>query len=260
MNKYDDLFVKAQDSASTVTNLNSLTKYAKVMNIKTHNTCINESVGINGLITNTDLKFINIMCYNKDTLENIKGVIRCRTGDKIEDNVLLLDNRPKHFDILLSFTANKDINVMVKPKSNLKVVVQTLEGNSLYTTTYNESPLSYDISEIPNIIEPIISPVILGDYLNCYIKEDENKQNLLINAPVGGSVLPTRDSSIGFGSITKRWKEGHFCINFSLPCRSKEQIKTLDKINGSTFYCSDIKKIVTYHNGKYFSNGEEVIL
>ena len=52
MSKYDDLYVKTQNSASTVTNLNSLKKYAKVMNIKTHNTCINESVGINGLITN----------------------------------------------------------------------------------------------------------------------------------------------------------------------------------------------------------------
>lgn len=260
MSKYDDLYVKTQNSASTVTNLNSLSKYAKVMNIKTHNTCINESVGINGLITNTDLKFINIMCYNRNTLENIKGVIRCRTGDNIDDNVLLLDKRPQHFDILLSFTSNKDINLMVKPKANLKVVVQTLEGNSLYTTSYNESPLSYDISEIPNVIEPIISNAIFGDYLNTYIKEDENKQNIIMSTPVGGAILPSRDSSIPFGSTTKRWKEGHFSINFSLPCRTKEQIKALEKINGSTFYCSDIKKIVTYHNQKYFSNGEEIIL
>lgn len=254
---YDEVFIKNVNIPYSKLNVDgSTTSYAKIADIRTHLECDNSDAGQVGTISMVGMIMFRAFSYTKNTFEEAMYCLRVKTGLTDDENMLICNKKTKNFNIVLAINDDKTCSLYVRANKNESVKIQVLEGKQNYISFYSNLEYDAPIDSIKNVVDTKILPQSLGDTDNASVSISDDEMQIVVNTPVGGSVVPTRDSSVSFGSSSKRWRGGYFSYILQFPYKINEFPSEAE--NGYSFFHATLKKIVTYYNGKWYCNGEEV--
>ena len=238
----------------TVYNLDNSDNYAKICNIKTHINNNNDSITTSVFDTRT-LLFFNVFSFTSNTFSQTNLIVRIKTSETTQNNVFIT-KVPSNFKIVYTIENDGSYTFYVKCNSNERVKFQLIEGYDGFVTYYYDSPFNLTLTD-KTVKEPNIVNEPFGNDGTCTINVNETNTGIIVNTVVGGEgFIPSRDGSIPLGGPTKRFKGGYFTEQIALPFKTTGL--PANPINGTTFFHATSKKIVTYFNGKWYSNGAEV--
>lgn len=237
-------------------NISGSSNYAKLCNIKTHINNNNSSISTSVFDTRT-LLFFNVFSFTATTFNQTNLIIRLKTSETTSNNVFWT-NIPNNFKIVYVIETDGSYTFYAKCNKNEKVKLQLIEGYDGFVTYYYNSPFDSSLTE-KTTKEPNLINEVFGNDGTCSIKVNNTNTGIIIDiVPGGEGFVPSRDGSISLGSTTKRFKGGHFTDSLTFPMKDKHAVLT--PVDGTTYFHIDLKKIVTYYNGKWYSNGEEVTI
>lgn len=240
----------------TAYNTEGSENYAKICNIKTHIINSNDSIDTPVFDTKALLLF-NVFSFTANTFSQTNLIIRLKTSENNGNNVFIT-KVPSNFKIVYTIETDGSYTFYAKCNSNERVKFQLIEGFDGFVSYYYDSPFDFTLSD-ETVKEPNIINEQFGNDGTCSIKVNPTNTGIIIDTVAGGDgFIPSRDGSIPLGSSTKRFKGGYFTEQIAMPV--KVTGKPANPINGTTFFHATSKKLVTYYNGKWYCNGEEVTI
>lgn len=238
----------------TTFNTSRSTNYAKICNIKTHINNLNSEINTS-VFDNRTLLFFNVFSFTASTFSQTNLIIRLKTSET-SPNKVFITKTPSNFKIVYIVEADGSYTFYAKCSINEKVKFQLIEGYDGFVTYYYNSPFDQTLAD-KTIKEPIIIPEQFGNDGTCSLKANETNNGIVLDVVAGGiGLVPSRDGSIPLGGTTRRFKGGYFTEQIAMPVKITGTPTEL--INGTTYFQATTKKLLTYYNGKWYCNGEEV--
>lgn len=249
-------FVEKIGLPSTDYNTERSNNYAKLCNIKTH--IINKNTDIAQTTFDTRaLLFFNVFSFTGTSFEQTNLIIRLKTSESESSNKIFWTKVPKNFKIVYVIETDGSYTFYAKCNANEKVKLQLIEGYDGFVKYYYQSKFEHNLSG-STVKEPTIINEVFGNDGTCSIKINPTNTGIIIDTVVGGEgIQPSRDGSISLGSVNKRFKGGYFTEQVCFPALYRK-IPTTQIANGTTFFETYSKKLVTYYDGKWYCNGVEV--
>lgn len=249
-------YVEKVGLPGTSYNNSGSSNYAKICNIKTHiansNPMINKSI-----FDERSLLYFNVFSFTGNTFSQTNLIVRIKSSETSANSVFWT-KKPTTFDIVYVIESDGSYSFYAKCNQNEKVRLQLIEGFDGFVTYYYRTPFNIALNE-EDIKRPKLNNEFFGIDGECSIKINNENNGFIIDTVAGGEgFTPSRDGSISLGSQSKRFKGGHFTDNLTFPM--KDQYATVNPVNGTTYFHINLKKIVTYYEGKWYCNGEEVTI
>lgn len=169
--KQQECVNKLKLPCTTMKNYDTGSKWAKVLDIKTHYNCdSNAYVGT----VRTKVSFLyNVFSYTSYSMENFKLGIIVDTGKNPENNIIIVDKRPMNMQLRLTFDETTETaSLWVKPNYYETVYFQMLQGSHKCITEYYNAPFTTIEGDLPNKIN-----VTLDENLQKY--QEINLYNVL---------------------------------------------------------------------------------
>lgn len=230
--------------------------YAKLCNIKTH--IINNNANIEQTTFDTRaLLFFNVFSFTGSSFEQTNLIIRLKTSEAESSNKIFWTKVPKNFKIVYIIENDGSYTFYANCNTNEKVKLQLIEGCDGFVKYYYQSKFVHTLSGL-TIKEPTIVNETFGNEGSCSIKINSTNTGIIIDTVAGGDgIQPSRNGSISLGSVDKRFKGGYFTEQVCFPALYRK-VPTTTLANGTTFFETYSKKLVTYYEGKWYCNGTEV--
>lgn len=243
---------------STAYNVTGSTKYAKLCNIKTHIENKNSSIST-GIFDYRTLLYFNVFSFTANTFDQTNLIVRLKTSESGSNNVFIT-SIPTSFKLVYVIEDDGSYTLYASCNSNEKVKLQLVEGFDGFVEYYYGSPFDVELEE-GIINEPMLKNEVFGNKGTSSIRVNSSNTGIIVETPVyGDGFCPVRDGSVCFGKPDKKWKGGHFSEYVQIPIRIELTNVPDNPQNGYTFFQAYLKKLVTYYNGKWYCNGEEVDL
>lgn len=243
---------------STAYNTTNSTKYAKLCNIKTHIKNNNSSI-TTGIFDSRALLYFNVFSFTANTFDQTNLIIRLKTSEN-DLNSIFITSIPTTFKLVYVIEDDGSYTFYASCNKNEKVKLQLVEGFDGFVEYYYGSLFDVELNE-GIIKEPVLKNEVFGNKGTSSIQINSTNTGIIVETPAGGDgFCPVRDGSVSFGKPDKRWKGGYFTEFVQIPIRMDLTIIPQNPEDGYTFFHPNFKKIVTYYDGKWYCNGEEVVL
>ncbi|HAB66099.1 MAG TPA: hypothetical protein DCE23_01905 [Firmicutes bacterium] len=205
------------------------------------------------------LLYFNVFSFTANTFDQTNLIIRLKTSESSSNNIFIT-SIPNSFKLVYVIESDGSYTLYTSCNSNEKVKLQLVEGFDGFVEYYYESPFDIELNE-ENINEPALKNEVFGNKGTCSVQVNSSNTGIIVETPVGGDgFYPIRDGSVSFGKPNRKWKGGHFSEYIQVPIRIELSNIPDDPKNGYTIFQAYLKKLITYYNGKWYSNGEEVKL
>ena len=243
---------------STSYNTTGSTKYAKLCNIKTHIQNKNSAIS-KEMFDYRTLLYFNVFSFTINTFDQTNLIVRLKTSESDFNNIFIT-NIPNSFKLVYVIESDGSYTLYASCDSYEKVKLQLIEGFDGFVEYYYNSPFDTELNE-DDINEPALKNEVFGNKGTSSIRINSSNTGIIVETPVGGDgFCPVRDGSVSFGKPDRRWKGGYFTEFIQIPIRADLSTIPDNPENGYTFFHPYLKKPITYYNGKWYSNGEEVNL